>query len=148
MKKVTLLFIVILFQSCWICPEKQSLEFTKSTNTIKIISKDYYIKSIRITEYIPLENYIELIDSNYVEFFQVGARGAIEMCLNKYDENYIRKGKSDFESLLKKEHLEYVVNLEKFKNKRDSDLDNEIIRFVNREINAEKTIFKSNHPCP
>jgi hypothetical protein len=148
MKKIILLFIVILFQSCWICPEKQSLEFFKSTNSIKIISENYYIKSIRITEYIPMDNYIEPIDSNYVEFIQAGARGATEMCLNNYGENYTRKGTSNFENLLKKEYLEYVVNLEKFENKKNGDFDNEKIRFVSTQIKGEITVFKSNHPCP
>ena len=114
MRKIILIFTLILLQSCWVCPEKQSLEFTKSTKTIKILSEDYYIKSIRVTEYLPMENYIETVDSNYVEFTQNGVRGATEMTLENSGENYIRKGKSDFESLLKKDYLEYVINLEKF----------------------------------
>jgi|GEM_PF-5744468 len=148
MRKIILLFTLILLQSCWVCPEKQSLEFTKSTKTIKILSEDYYIKSIRVSEYLPMENYIETVDSNYVEFTQNGVRGATEITLENSGENYITKGKSDFESLLKKDYLEYVINLEKFENKKDGNFDNEIIRFVSTEIKAEKNIFKSNHPCP
>jgi hypothetical protein len=148
MKRILLLFIPILFQSCWVCPEKQSLEFTKSTKTINVLSEDYYIKSLRITEYLPKDNYIEMVDSNYVEFTQNGARGATEMEIKNSGENYIRKGKLDFENLLKKDHLEYVINLEKFENKKDGDFGKEIIRFVSEEIKAEKNIFESNHPCP
>lgn len=148
MKKIIVLFIAIIFQSCWICPEKQSIEFTKSTKTIKVLSKDYYIKSIRITEYLPKENYIELVDSNYVELLQKGIRGATEMSLENCGKNYIQKGKFDLENLLKKDHLEYIINLEKFENKKDGNLDYETIRFVSEEIKTEKNIFQSNHPCP
>jgi hypothetical protein len=148
MKKIILLLFTIIFQSCFICPEKQSLEYTKSTKTIKILSKDYYIKSIRITEYLPKENYIETIDSNYVELIQKGARGATEMSLENNYENYVIKNKSDFEQFLKKDYLEFIIKLEKFENKKDGNFDNEIIRFVSTEITSEKNIFKSNHPCP
>lgn len=148
MKRITFLFIILLFQACWICPEKQNLEFTKSTKTFKILSDDYYIKSIRLTEYLPMENYIETVDSNYVEFIQNGVRGAKEMSIGNVGENYIKKGKSDSESLLKKEYLEYIVNLEKFENKKDGNYDNDVIRFVSAEIKTEKSIFESNHPCP
>ena len=148
MKKITLLFMIVLFQSCWVCPKKQSLEFTKSTKTIKILSDDYYIKSIRVTEYLPMEKYIETVDSNYVEFNQIGARGATELNLNNAGENYIRKGKSDFKELLNKKYLEYLIKLEKFDTKKEGNFDEETIRFVSEEIKAEKSIFESNAPCP
>jgi hypothetical protein len=95
-----------------------------------------------------MENYIETVDSNYVEFIQNGARGAKEMSIENVGENYIKKGKSDSKSILKKEYLEYIVNLEKFENKKDGNLDNDVIRFVSAEIKTEKSIFESNHPCP
>ena len=95
-----------------------------------------------------MENYIETIDSNYVEFIQNGARGATEMSIKHDVENYFRKDKFDFEDLLKKDYLEYVINLEKFENKKNGDFDNETIRFVSEEIKSEKNIFESNHPCP
>ncbi len=70
------------------------------------------------------------------------------MSLKKNHENYISKGKSDFENLLKKDYLEFIINLEKFENKKDGNFDNETIRFVSTEIIAEKNSFKSNHLCP
>ena len=123
-------------------------DFRKTSEKIKILSEDYYIKSIKITEYIPKKNYIETIDSNYIELLQKGARGATEISLKNNYENYITKGKFDIENFLKKDYLEFIIKLEKFKNKKDGNFDNEIIRFVSDEILKEKNIFKSNHPCP
>ena len=149
MKKIIFVIIVVLCQSCWICPEKQSLEFTKSTKTIKILSEHYYIKSIRVTEYLPKKNFIELIDSNYVEFNQIGPRGAYEMSLDDIGENYWKKGNSNAKELLNKKYLEYIIKIEKVDpEKKNDDSDRDVIRFVSSELEKEKNVMESNHPCP
>lgn len=149
MKNWTLLILIIFFNSCGICPEKTKLEFTKSDRIVKILSDDYFIKSIRITEYIPRENYIELIDSNYVEFNQTGPRGAYEMSLNDIGENYWEKGSSNAKELLNKKYLEYIVKIEKFEpEKKNDDSDRDEIRFVSCELVKDKNVMESNHPCP
>lgn len=67
MKKIPFLILIIFLQGCWICPERHNLEFDNDTKTISVISEDYYVKSIKMTEYIPKDGYVEYVDSNYVE---------------------------------------------------------------------------------
>ena len=149
MKKWTFLILIIISNSCFNCPEKISLEYTKSKKNIKILSNDFYIKSITITEYIPKEKYIEMVDSNFVEFNQIGTRGSYEMSINDIGENYSKKDKIEVEKLLNKKYLEYVIRIEKFETEKKNDgSDNDVIRFISSEIVNEKNIFKSNHPCP
>ena len=149
MKYWTLFILIIVTYSCGICPEKTRLEFTRSNRTVKILSNDYYIKSIRITEYIPKENFIELVDSNYIEFNQIGPRGAYEMSLNDIGENYWKKGTSNAKELLNKKYLEYIVKIEKVDpEKKNDDSDRDVIRFVRSELEKEKNVMESNHPCP
>lgn len=149
MKKWTFLILIIITNSCFICPEKISLEYTKSNKNIKILSNDFFIKSIKITEYIPKEKYIELVDSNFVEFYQSGARGAYEISINDIGENYSKKGNIEVGELLNKKYLEYVIRIEKFETeKNNGGFDNDVIRFISSEIINDKNIFKSNHPCP
>lgn len=149
MKKWTFLILIIITNSCFICPEKISLEYTKSSKNIKILSNDFFIKSITITEYIPKEKYIELVDSNFVEFNQIGVRGAYEMSINDIGENYYKKGSIEVGELLNKKYLEHVIRIEKFETEKNNDgSDSDVIRFISSEIVNDKNIFTSNHPCP
>lgn len=149
MKKWTFLILIIITNSCFVCPEKISIEYTKSNKNIKILSDDFFIKSITITEYIPQEKYIELVDSNFVEYYQSGVRGAYEMSINDIGENYYKKGSIEVGELLNKKYLEYVIRIEKFETEKKNDgFDSDVLRFISSEIVNDKNIFTSNHPCP
>ncbi|BCY28873.1 hypothetical protein [Flavobacterium okayamense] len=150
MKKLIVFIVLLSLQSCWICPEKQSIEFKNSTKSIKVLNDNYYIKSIKIVEFIPKEGYIEPIDSNYVEFVQIGARGASELSLFDISENYLNKSSkiSNLKLFLNKQNLAYTIYIEKFENKKNGDLDIDHIYFISDEMKNDINIFESNHPCP
>jgi hypothetical protein len=144
-----MILLISLIQGCIICPERHSIEYTKSTKSIKVLSEDYYIKSVRITAYLPNKNYIELLDSNYSEFNQIGIRGATEMNLKSAGENYLIKGIQKPEQLLAEKYLEFVIKIEKFERKKNGKLtDMDVIKFVSTDLKKEKNIFESNQPCP
>ena len=92
MKKFSLLLLVAFLQSCWICPERHNLEFEYDTKIIKVLSEGYYVESIKITEYIRKEGYVEFIDSNYVEIKQKGKLLNRSIDLQDLNKNYSAKG--------------------------------------------------------
>lgn len=143
-----ILTISILLTGCWICPDPNHVEFDRTNQVIEVLSENYFIKSVTITEYIQKDGYIELIESNRLILEQDGARGAYILNLPSPGENYQAKGKEYFE-LLKSEFLQYEILLMKFENKKDGNGFNEdVITFVSSEIKDEKTKFGSKHPCP
>jgi hypothetical protein len=139
--------IVFALQGCWTCPDPVFIEYDNANNTIEVLSEDYYIKSITITEYLQKESYIDLIDSSKISIEQYGARGASILNVSASAEHYILKGKNVNE-FLKKKNLQYEVKLEKFENKKkENSFDIEIISFIKDE-NYSKKKYNAKHPCP
>lgn len=147
MKHWIIIFIAaILFGGC--CPESNYIEFDNQDKTIKVLSEDFYIKSVTITEYKQKDGYIELIDSNSLTLNQGGVRGAFVLNLLNSGENYQVSG-VEYSKLMTLEHLHYKVRLAKFGNKKNGkDSDEGIIYFTNSEVKTSKTKFGSKHPCP
>jgi hypothetical protein len=147
MKNWTIWLIAFTLQGCWICPDPVFIEHDNVNNTIEVLSEDYYIKSITITEYLQKEGSIDLIDSSKISIEQYGPRGASILSISNSLENYNLKGK-DVNEFLKKKNLQYEVRLEKFENKKkENSFDIEIIDFIKDE-NYSKKKYNTKHPCP
>jgi hypothetical protein len=141
-------FLLVLFHVSCICPDGPRIEFTNSSKRITLLKTDeYYIKKVRITEYIPAEKHIVLIDSSYIEFLQNGNREATDLSLLSIGENYIERGDAHPQLFFTKKNLYYSVTLERFEYRKRGALDTEVISFTNASL-EEKNIFQSKHPCP
>lgn len=118
MKKKLLLLLVILLQSCWICPETHNLEFEYETKIIKVLSEGYYIESIKMTEYIPKEGYVKFIDSNYVLIKHRGKLLNKSIDLQDLNKNYITKG-MDIKKMLSNREIAFEIVVKNPKLKKE-----------------------------
>lgn len=132
---------------CWHCPDPVLLEVDSTYSNIKVLSEQYYIKSVTLTEYRRKDGYIELDDSSQVVLQQVGERGAFHIHLLHPIPNYTTTG-GNVESFLQKKNIQFLLRLEKFENrKKGNALDQEEIIFVKEKTNSSKK-YNSKHPCP
>jgi len=134
------LFVVLFLtmQGCWFGPECVYLEFDSRSNTINVLSEDYYIRNIKITEYIQQQGSIHLLDSTCVLIDQYGQRGATTLSIAKSDEHYLIHG-MNLQDLLTKKNLHYKVQLEKFENEKKHDpFDVVVISFVKDQTTVKK----------
>ncbi|WP_281635808.1 hypothetical protein [Flavobacterium marginilacus] len=143
MKKILLLLLIILFQSCWICPERHNLEFDNNTKIIKVLSEGYYFESIKITEYIPKEGYVEFIDSNYVEIKQKGKLLNNLIDFRNLNNNYNIKG-IDIEKILSKREIAFEIMVKNPKLKTEDEDSRSFIYFVTDSLTKGKLIAESN----
>jgi len=142
-------FILSLFilQGCWICPDPTYIEFNYPNQTIEVLSDDYFIKSVTVSEYTLKKGYMELIDSNTVTIDQFGARGAFILNISDFGENY-KSENVKLKEILRKENLQFEIRLEKFLNRKKRDgFDVEIISFI-KEKGKKKVMYRSKHSCP
>lgn len=125
-------------QGCWFAPEPVYVEFDNHSNTIEVLSEDYYIKNIKITEYIQQQSSIRLVDSNSVIIEQQGDWRARTVCISKPDEHYFIH-RNALNKLLTKKQLYYEIQLEKFEDeKKRNQSDMKTISFVKDETVAKK----------
>lgn len=143
MKKISLLLLVVLLQSCWICPERHNLEFDYDTKIIKVLSEGYYIESIKMTEYIPKEGYVEFIDSNYVEIKQRGKLLNKSIDLRDLNKNYSAKG-IDIKKMLSKRELAFEIMVKNPKLKIEDEDARSFVYFVTDSLTKGKLIAESN----
>ncbi|MBC7847630.1 MAG: hypothetical protein H7Y10_14205 [Flavobacterium sp.] len=143
MKKISLLLLVVFLQSCWICPERHNLEFEYDTKIFKVLSEGYYVESIKITEYIPKEGYVEFIDSNYVEIKQNGKLLSRRIDLRNLNENYSAKG-IDIKEILSKKEIAFEIMIKNPKLKIEDEDSRSFIYFVTDKLTKGKLIVESN----
>lgn len=143
MKKISLLLLAVLLQSCWICPERHNLEFEYDTKIIKVLSEGYYFESIKITEYIPKEGYVEFIDSNYVEIKQNGKLLSKSIDLRNLNKNYTAKG-IDIKEILSKKEIAFEIMIKNPKLKIEDEDSRSFIYFVTDSLTKGKLIVESN----
>jgi DNA-binding protein len=143
MKKISLLLLAGLLQSCWICPERHNLEFEYDTKIIKVLSEGYYIESIKITEYIPKEGYVDFIDSNYVEIKQNGKLLSRSIDLRNLNKNYSAKG-IDIKKILSKKEIAFEIMIKNPKLKIEDQDSRSFIYFVTDSLTKGKLIVESN----
>jgi hypothetical protein len=144
---ISLLLAGIVLQSC-LCPDPTYIAFDPSQETVEVLTDDYYIKAVIITEYIPREGFIELVDASKSSIVQAGgwARTILKLS-DDCSEQYMCSGKP-LREMLKIPYLEYRVQLEKFKNKQRQDgFDVEEVVFTKTSSNKKMT-YNSTHPCP
>ena len=145
MYKNIFLGILLTLQGCWFAPEPAYIEFDNQTNTIEVISEDYYIKNVKVAEYVQQQGYIQIVDSSSVIIHQNGQRGATSLCISKADEYYLVHG-NNLNALLTKPNLHFEVQLEKFENhKKQDSSDIKIISFV-KDVTAPKKKYNSKIP--
>lgn len=143
MKKFSLLLLVAFLQSCWICPERHNLEFEYDTKIIKVLSEGYYVESIKITEYIRKEGYVEFIDSNYVEIKQKGKLLNRSIDLQDLNKNYSAKG-IDIKAILSKKEIAFEIMIKNPKLKIEDEDSRSFIYFVTDSLTKGKLIVESN----
>lgn len=142
-KKISLLFLLILFQSCWICPERHSLEYEYETKIIKVLSDGYVIESIKITEYISKKGYVEYIDSNCVEIKPNGRLLNNHIDLLKINKNYSAKG-TEVKQILSLRDLAFEIMIINPKLKLDDEDSRSYIYFITDSLTKDKIIAESN----
>lgn len=145
MKKILFLTIPFLLQSCF-CPKKHKMEYNNITKTIKVLSEDYYIRDIKIVEYIQRENYIELIDSNYVEIRNNGKFINNKIDLLDIDKKYKTIGKPVAEILMKRNIAFYIWIVNPKLKKTDVNYISLAELGIDKSSKA-KIIFESNGGC-
>lgn len=145
MKIISLLLLILLFQSCWICPESHSVEYDAKTKTLKVLSEGYYIESVKLTEYIPKEGYIEEIDSNYTKISQTSNKVNRTLNLLNLNSNYIAKGKN-IQNLLDKNELVFEIRIIK-PGKIKKLAEKDYINFASENLTDEIMIWKSSGGC-
>lgn len=143
MKKKLILLFFVLLQSCWICPERHKLEFEYDSKIIKVLSEGYYIESIKMTEYIPKEGYVEYIDSNYVEIKQRGKLLNRTVDLLNLNRNYSAKG-IDITKMLMKKEIAFEIIVKNPKLKMEDENARSFIYFVTDSLTKGKLIAESN----
>lgn len=145
MKNRILWLLPLTLSSCWICPDPVYIEHNNINNTIEVLSEDFYIKSITITEFVPKDG--SLIDSSKILIEQHGTRGVTILNYTNSVEHYNLEGQRANE-FLKKQNLQYEVSLMKFENKKKGNqFDIEIIDFI-KDDTYSKRKYNSKHPCP
>lgn len=143
MKKIILLLLAILLQSCWICPDRHNLEFDYDTKIIKVLSEGYFVESIKITEYIQKEKYVEYIDSNYVEIKQNGTLLNQSIDLRELNKNYIAKG-INLKEMLSKKEIAFEIMVKNPKLKTEDENARAFIYFITDSLTKGKLIAESN----
>ncbi|QOG03666.1 hypothetical protein [Flavobacterium sp. MDT1-60] len=122
------------------------MEFDNINKTIKVVSEDYYIDNIKIVEYIQKENYIELIDSNYIE---INKRGTIinnKIDLLAINKNYKTTGKP-IKDVLKKKNIAFYIWIVNPKLKKKDTNYGALAEFVIDSISKKRIVFESNGGC-
>ncbi|MFK7031811.1 hypothetical protein [Flavobacterium oreochromis] len=142
MKKLLFLLILILSQSCWICPERHKIEFDNDTKKVKVLSDGYFIESIKMTEYIPKEGYIEPIDSNYVNIIPVGKLEK-KIDLNSITKNYTCTG-INIEQLLTKKEIAFEIWVKNPDLEIGDEDAKSLVYFVTDSKSKGKTVEESN----
>jgi hypothetical protein len=145
MKNFLFLSLLTLIQGCWICPESHSVEYNAKTKTLKVLSEGYYIESVKLTEYIPKEGYIEEIDSNYTKISQTSNKVNRTLNLLNLNKNYIAKGKNIQNLLDEKELVFEIIIIKPGKTKNLTETD--YINFASENLTDEIMIWKSSGGC-
>jgi len=138
--KKTFQSLIILFIVTSCCPPRHSIEFVNSKKEIKVLSEDYFLKSIIITEYIPKENYIEEIDSNRTIITFKPNTNSIN--LYKLEQTSDVQGKK-LDKMLAKKFLQYKIYLTP-KDEAAFDKTFDEVYFVSEQIVKNSMEFETN----
>ncbi|MGK4568122.1 hypothetical protein [Flavobacterium sp. 3HN19-14] len=142
MRKIILLLVLILFQSCWICPDKHKIEFDNDEKTFTVLSDGFFIESIKMTEFIQKEGYIETIDSNSIK---IASTGKLQQKINlkSLTKNYSIVG-INLKKMLEKKNIAFEVCVINPDLKVDDENANSLIYFVTDNTSKGKTVQESN----
>jgi hypothetical protein len=127
-------------QSCFLdCSYHEKIEFDNSRKVVKVLSENYCIISIKLTEYEPMEGYIREIENNTVK---------IDFDKNKLVKNIelpelLNVKENDFnQALIDKKYIEYEIVLEEIEPRKHSE-DTKYIQFVSEQVDKGEKIFES-----
>ena len=140
---ICLLFIstlALLLQSCFLdCSYHEKVEFDNSLKTIKVLSENYCIISVKLTEYEPMEGYIREIENSTVkiDFDKKKTIKSIDL------PRLLDIKTNDFnQSLIDKKYIEYEIVLNEIEPREHSE-DTKYIQFVSEEVEKGEKIFQS-----
>lgn len=145
-KRETIKKILILLccsfslQSCFLdCSYHEKVEFDNSRKFIKVLSDNYCIISIKLTEYEPMEGYIREIENNSFkkDFDKSKLVKSIDLpnLLNIKENNFNQ-------ALIEKKYIEYEIVLEEIEPRERSE-DMKYIQFVSELADKGQKIFES-----
>lgn len=130
----------LFFQSCFLdCSYHAKIEFDNSNKSIKVLSDNYCITSVELTEYEPMEGYIREIENNTVkiELDQQKAIKSIHLSsLLNAKENNLNQ------ALVDNKYVEYEIVLHEIQPASHSE-DTKYIQFVNQEVEKGEKVFES-----
>lgn len=146
MKNTAIIFLLLLIlQSCWICPDPKFVEFDDSTKTITSLPDDYFIESVTLTKYIQRDGYIELDTTASLTFNNSGQKVSNKISLTETTDFEIEEG-GNFD-LLENKPIQFQVRLRRREGNDESAPVKEIT-FLSEEISENKTKFGTTEPCP
>lgn len=143
MKKTLILIFsmfALLLQSCFLdCSYHEKIEFDNINKSIKVLSDNYCIISLSITEYEPMEGYIrEIKNNNFKIDFELNETvknvNLLELLKNSKNDSVL--------SFLNKKYISYDIVLHEINPEKFSE-DMKYIHFVSEEIEKGETIFES-----
>lgn len=129
-----------MLQSCFLdCSFPEKIEFDNSTKNIKVLSENYCIISVKLTEYEPMKGYIREIENNTVkvDFDQT------KLIKNINLPSLLDIKNNDFnQALIDKKHIEYEIVLHEIEPKEHSE-DTKYIQFVSEQVEKGEKVFES-----
>ncbi|MGK4568156.1 hypothetical protein [Flavobacterium sp. 3HN19-14] len=143
MRKIVLILGLILFQSCWICPDRHKIEFDNDEKIFTVLSDGFFIESVKMTEYIQKEGYIETIDSNSITIASTGKQLQQNINLKSLTKNYSVVG-IDLKKMLEKKNIAFEVWVKNSDLKVNDENAKSLVYFVTDNNSKGKTIQESN----
>lgn len=137
---IVLTLSALFFQSCFLdCSYREKIEFNNSSKSIRVLSDNYCIISVKLTEYEPMEGYIREIENNTVKV-DINEE---EHLKNVDLHNLLKVKESDFnQALIDKKYIAYDIVLHVIEPKSHSE-ETKYIHFVSEQVEKGEKIFES-----